>query len=322
VPPPPLMAHHHHQRLLLRPRGGTSALDVSSSSSSSSSSSPASLLSVRDMKEQLRVWGIKSDDCFDKESLIIRYQEAQQKIMADQETSSSSSQEKSSSPSSSGMDAATATTTSASSSSTSSTSTAPSTKSPTQSTYATSKSSTNKQEKLDKQAVLTELRGMRVKELRGELAARGKRWAGLLEKEDLVQAVWQARAQAATFSATGLITPGEVATLAGDQIQQEASDKTVSTPLVVDAYAVWCGPCQMMAPQLQAAAATWGDAVRVAKFDTDQYPQVASQYRVQGLPTLLLFHGGRELARIEGALMKDQLVQWVQHELDKAGRGQ
>ena len=260
------------------------------------------------MKERLRAWGIKSDDCFDKESLIERYQEAQQK-MADQTTqvSESSVKEESSSWGTNAADAGSTPVDAASATAA------------TQSTSTSSKSSTHDQ--LDKQAaVLTELRGMRVKELRAELAARGKRWAGLLEKEDLVQAVWQARAQAATFSVTGLMTPGEVATLTGEQVQQETSDGTASTPLVVDAYAVWCGPCQMMAPQLQAAAATWGETVRVAKFDTDQYPEMASRYRVQGLPTLLLFQGGRELARIEGALMKDQLLQWVQQELDKAGR--
>jgi thioredoxin 1 len=158
---------------------------------------------------------------------------------------------------------------------------------------------------------------MRVKELRQELASRNLRWAGLLEKEDLVQAVFQAREKAAHFSSTGLMTPGQVVTLTGIQVQQEVHDTTIDTPLVVDAFATWCGPCQMVQPQLQAAAEQWGDTVRVAKFDTDQFPNEASLWHIQGLPTFLLFHKGKLVARIEGALMKDQLLSWVEQELAK-----
>ena len=281
------------------------------------------------MKERLRLWGIESDDCFDKESLLQRYQEAQQQQQKELESSTEEQDEEEGGNGGVGGDSFSST---ASSSGTAETtvpdpSTAmPSTQSTASQSSTTGQTSSTTTEEMhpDGQDVLRELRGLRVKELRTELAARGERWAGLLEKEDLVRAVYRARMQAAAFTATGLITPGEVATLTGEQIQQEASEanESVATPLLVDAYAVWCGPCQMMAPQLQAAAATLGDTVRVAKFDTDQYPDVASQYRVQGLPTLLLFRRGREVARIEGALMKDQLLQWVQQQLDKTGTEQ
>ena len=85
---------------------------------------------------------------------------------------------------------------------------------------------------------LEEIRAMRVRELREELASRSIRWAGLLEKEDLVQAVYEARKKAAIFSATGTIAPGEVGELTGEQL--EAEMMKTSPPLLLDAYATWC----------------------------------------------------------------------------------
>lgn len=72
----------------------------------------------------------------------------------------------------------------------------------------------------------------------------------------------------------------------------------------------------MMAPQLQQAAAeSFQDKVRVAKMDSDKHPELAGRLRVGGLPTLVLFNNGQEVDRIEGALMKDQLVEWVNSKL-------
>lgn len=155
---------------------------------------------------------------------------------------------------------------------------------------------------------------MTVKDLRQELASRNLRWAGLLEKGDLVQAVLKARQAAAHFSATGKISPGQAVTLTGEDVEVELQSG-ISAPLLLDVYAVWCGPCQMMAPQLQLAAADLGDRVRVVKMDSDKYPQQAGALRVQGLPTLVLFKDGKEVDRLEGALMKDKLVQWVESRL-------
>ena len=259
---------------------------------------------VRDIKEELVQRGVKFDDCFDKESLIQRLQDARDgkiETVVGVKTKEASAQpgpvsEQSTTQNEEGMPP----------------------KSTISNTEAFHHSDGKKSKELDREATLKELRGMRVKELRQELASRKLRWAGLLEKEDLVQAVLQARIQAANFSSTGLIVPGQVATLTGLQVKQEAKDESIEAPLLVDAFALWCGPCQMMAPQLQSAAEVWGDKIRVAKFDTDKHPAEASEWRVQGLPTLLLFHKGQQLARIEGALMKDQLLQWVESELTKA----
>lgn len=178
---------------------------------------------------------------------------------------------------------------------------------------------------INREEVLKEVRSLSVKALREELASRRIRWAGLLEKEALVQAVVDSRAAASTFSATGLLTPGQVTDLTGDQLQQEiesssssssAASLGIATPLLVDVYAVWCGPCQLMAGQLKEAAESFGDTVRVVKMDSDKNPARAGQLRVQGLPTLILYSSsGQEVDRIEGALTKDQLVQWVQSKL-------
>jgi len=72
----------------------------------------------------------------------------------------------------------------------------------------------------------------------------------------------------------------------------------------------------MMAPQLEQAAVEWNDRMRVVKMDSDQNPQLAGKLQVGGLPTLILFDGnGQEIDRMEGALMKDQLMQWVDSKL-------
>jgi thioredoxin len=132
----------------------------------------------------------------------------------------------------------------------------------------------------------------------------------MLEKEELIQALLTARESAHNFSPSGALSPGRVADINADQLQLELS-KPASTPLLLDVYATWCGPCQMMSPQLTAAAEELGDSVRVAKIDSDKYPDWASRLRVGGLPTVIVFDGatGKELKRVEGALLKDGLVQ-------------
>lgn len=82
-------------------------------------------------------------------------------------------------------------------------------------------------------------------------------------------------------------------------------------PILVDFYATWCGPCQMMAKILEQVNAQLNGQVRVLKIDTDRYPQIASQHQIQALPTLVLFKGGQAVDRIEGVLQSEQLVQRV-----------
>ncbi|MBV9387318.1 MAG: thioredoxin [Chroococcidiopsidaceae cyanobacterium CP_BM_ER_R8_30] len=83
-------------------------------------------------------------------------------------------------------------------------------------------------------------------------------------------------------------------------------------PVLVDFYASWCGPCQMMAPILEQVNTQMKQQLRVVKIDTDKYPQLASQHGIQALPTLVLFKGGKPVDRIEGAMSAQALIQRLQ----------
>ncbi|NEQ09225.1 MAG: thioredoxin [Moorea sp. SIO4E2] len=83
-------------------------------------------------------------------------------------------------------------------------------------------------------------------------------------------------------------------------------------PVLVDFYATWCGPCQMMAPILEQVNAELKDRLKVVKIDTEKYPQLASQYQIQALPTLVLFKNGQPQQRIEGLRPAEDLIQQLQ----------
>ncbi|KAF9687070.1 hypothetical protein SADUNF_Sadunf02G0055600 [Salix dunnii] len=92
----------------------------------------------------------------------------------------------------------------------------------------------------------------------------------------------------------------------------EKSDK----PVLVDFYATWCGPCQFMAPILNEVSAVLEDTVQVVKIDTEKYPSIADKYRIEALPTFIIFKDGKPCDRFEGALTKDQLIQRVENSLN------
>jgi thioredoxin 2 len=83
-------------------------------------------------------------------------------------------------------------------------------------------------------------------------------------------------------------------------------------PVLVDFWAAWCGPCRMMAPAFERAAALLEPHVRVAKVDTEQAPALSARLGIRSIPTLALFRGGREIARQPGALTRpEDIVRWA-----------
>jgi thioredoxin 1 len=83
------------------------------------------------------------------------------------------------------------------------------------------------------------------------------------------------------------------------------------TPVLVDFYADWCGPCKMLAPILKQVKDEMGNALKIVKIDVDKNPSLASKYQVRGVPTMLLFKNGKQLWRQSGVLQKNDIIQIV-----------
>jgi thioredoxin 1 len=88
------------------------------------------------------------------------------------------------------------------------------------------------------------------------------------------------------------------------------------TPVLVDFWATWCGPCRAVAPILDELSVEYANKLKVTKVDVDSNPNVSVKYGIRSIPTLLLFKGGKVVAQVVGAMSKQQLVQKLQPHLN------
>jgi thioredoxin 1 len=86
-------------------------------------------------------------------------------------------------------------------------------------------------------------------------------------------------------------------------------------PVVVDFWAEWCGPCKMIGPSLEEIAKELGPKVKIVKINIDENPSSPSKYGVRGIPTLMVFKGGKLASTKVGAAPKNQLQSWIEQSI-------
>ena len=95
----------------------------------------------------------------------------------------------------------------------------------------------------------------------------------------------------------------------------DAELKNVDSPLLVDFWAEWCGPCRMVAPVLEKLAEEYDGKVRIGKVNVDEQSGLATRYGIQSIPTLLIFKGGKVVEQFIGATTRDVLARMIDKHL-------
>jgi len=108
----------------------------------------------------------------------------------------------------------------------------------------------------------------------------------------------------------GKAMAGSVVELSDSTFEQEVTKSSI--PVLVDLWAAWCGPCRVIAPIVEELAGTYQGKMKMGKLNVDDYPQLASRFRVMNIPTLLLFKGGQEVDRIVGVVPKEELTRRIE----------